>query len=219
MRKLLSFAVGLLLAISICTPQEPKFLPRGVEKESELLRRMFNTVEQGIVYCYSGNSKTTGIFVSKDGWILTAGHKVDVDFPNAHPIYVKLIRIPKSKVYQATEILPVARGWDLLLFKIDYKPKFYFKKFSKPYLMQENWVFGFRLTSGKVPSGVGYITHNVSRPELLLTTAPIIFGNSGSPVLSRKGHVLGILVMGYRFGDGFFISSVIVTKYIKDNLK
>lgn len=219
MRKILSFTVGLLLVISICAPQETTFLPRGVEKESELLRQMFNKVEQGIVYCYSGNSKTTGIFVSKDGWILTAGHKVDRDFPNANPIYVKLVRVSNATVYQSTKILPVARGWDLLLFKIDYKPKFYFKRFSKPYLMQENWVFGFRSTSGKVPSGAGYITHNTRTPELLLTTASIIYGNSGSPVLSREGKVLGILVRGYPFGDGFFISSVVVEKYMKDVLK
>ena len=219
MRKLLSTLTIVLIVFSIGISQEITFLPRGVEKESELLRQMFNEVHRGIVYCYSGNSKTTGIFVSKDGWVLTAGHKVDRDFPNANPIFVKLVRIPNAAVFQSTEILPVARGWDLLLFKIDYKPKFYFKHFKKPRLLQENWVFGFRLTSGKVPSGVGYVTHNISKPELLLTTSPIIFGNSGSPVLSRDGHVLGILVMGYRFGDGFFISSVIVTKYIKDMLK
>ncbi len=188
------------------------------QSEYILLGDMFNKVERGIVYCYSNNSKTTGIFVSKDGWILTAGHKVDRDFPDAHPIYVKLERTNEAKTFKSTKILPVANGWDLLLFKIDYKPKFYFKRFIKPRLLQENWIFGFRLASGKVPSNLGYITHNVALPRLLLTTANSINGNSGSPVLSRKGEVLGILVQGYEWGDGFFISAVIVKVYIKESL-
>ena len=214
--------VGLILTLIISSPvgisQEVSFLPQGIKKESVLLQLMFVKVQQGIVYCYSGNNKTTGIFVSKDGWILTVGHKVDKDFPGANPIYVKLERTPKSKVYKSTKILPVALEWDLLLFKIDYKPKFYFKRFSAPYLLQENWIFGFRLSSGKVPSSIGYITHNIKLPHLLLTTASTISGNSGSPILSRKGDVLGIIVKGYEFGDGFFISSVIAKKYIKENL-
>lgn len=190
-----------------------------VMRESVLLELMFHKVQEGIVFCYSGGTKTTGFFISKDGWIITAGHKVDRDFPVAHPIYVKLQRLPDAKVFQSVEILPPTGIWDLLLFKIDYKPKFYFKKFSKPFLLQENWVFGFRLASGKVPSSAGYITLDVNYPYLLLTTASVINGNSGSPVLSRNGDVLGIVVRGQKFGDGLFISSNWVKKYLKENLK
>ena len=217
-----------LMSISMGTAQESSngdiessFINRNTRQlpESKQLKDMFIKVQRGIVYCYSGNSKTTGIFVSKDGWVLTAGHKVDRDFPDAHTIHVKLIRTSDAKVFKSTKILPLAKGWDLLLFKIDYKPKFYFKRFIIPHLLQENWIFGFRLTSGKVPSNLGYITHSVDFPNLLLTTASIIFGNSGSPVLSRDGNVLGILVRGYQFGDGFFISAMVVKEYIKTHLK
>jgi len=187
--------------------------------ESERLAIMFNEVKDGIVFCYSDGSKTTGIFVSKDGWILTAGHKVDKDFPAAHRIHVKLTRGDDGEVFQSVKIISPPPDWDLLLFKIDYKPKFYFKRFKKPYLFQENWIFGFRISSGKVPSSAGYITHNTQLPKLLLTTAPVIGGNSGSPVLDRKGNVLGVLTRGYAFGDGFFIPSVVVKEYIKVNLK
>lgn len=183
--------------------------------ESQELSRMFNRVQDGIVFCYSGSSKTTGIFITKDGWVLTAGHKVDRDFPAANPIYVKLTRTTGAKVYKATKILPLAEGWDLLLFKIDYKPKFYFKGFEKSRPQQENWLFGFRMNSGKVVSGVGYISTDTKFPRLLLTTSPTISGNSGSPVLSRDGKVLGIITMAYTFGDGLFVPSSIVKVYIK----
>ena len=190
-----------------------------IPTESERLSVMFNRVANGIVYCYSGISKTTGIFVSKDGWILTAGHKVDRDFPTAHPIHVKLTREGDSTVFQSTQIIPPTPEWDLLLFKIDYKPKFYFKRFKRSYFFEENWVFGFRASSGKVPSGVGYVTFNMLYPNLLLTTASAVAGNSGSPVINRWGVVLGIVTKGYPFGDTLFIPSNIVKEYIKKNLK
>jgi len=221
LRRILILTLGLFLmpvfSPSLSSFQTFKPIVETVS-ESILLNDMFHRVQRGIVYCYSGNSKTTGIFVSKDGWILTAGHKVDRDFPDAHPIYVKLERTNEAKTFKSTKILPIAKDWDLLLFKIDYKPKFYFKQFAKPHLLQENWVFGFRLEGGKVPSNLGYITINVAFPRLLLTTASSINGNSGSPVLSRDGRVLGILVRGYQFGDGFFISSVFLKTYIKESL-
>ena len=187
--------------------------------ESQELAMMFNHVERGIVYCYSDGSKTTGILVSKDGWILTAGHKVDKDFPAAHPIHVKLTRETDGEIFQSTEIISPSPDWDLLLFKIDYKPKFYFKEFKKPHLFEENWIFGFRMSSEKVPSSLGYITFNVLYPRLLLTTATSIGGNSGSPVLNRRGDVMGIVTRGYQFGDTFFIPSNVVKKYIEENLK
>lgn len=187
--------------------------------ESEKLTLMFNSIKDGIVYCYSDGSKTTGIFVSKDGWILTAGHKVDKDFPAAHLIHVKLTRENKGEIFKSTKIISPSPSWDLLLFKIDYKPKFYFKKFKNPHLFEENWIFGFRASSGKVPSSSGHITFNMLYPRLFLTTASSIGGNSGSPVLNRRGHIMGIVTRGYSFGDTLFIPADIVKKYIEENLK
>lgn len=188
-------------------------------RESEKLALVFTKVKDGVVYCYSDGSKTTGIFVSKDGWVLTAGHKVDKDFPAAHPIHVKLTRETDGEVFRSVKIIIPPADWDLLLFKIDHKPKFYFKKFKRPFLFEENWVFGFRASSGKVPSSAGYVTFNMLDPRLLLTTASVVQGNSGSPVLNRWGAVLGIVIRGYDFGDGLFIPSNIIKDYIEKNLK
>jgi len=189
-------------------------------RENTEHHRMFLRVEAGIVYCYSANSKTTGIFVSKDGWILTAGHKVDKDFPEAHVIHVKMNRTGKDlKIYKSTKIIPPQDDFDLVLFKIDYKPKFYFKKFRLPHKYEVNWVFGFRGESEKVPSPPGYITANLFRKDLLLSTASTCGGNSGSPVLSEGGEVLGVIVVGYAFGDSFFIPGEEVKKFIKENLQ
>ena len=205
------------IILALCLPCWISLSAQVYERvESQELALMFNEVQNGIVYCYSDGSKTTGFFVSKDGWILTAGHKVDKDFPAAHPIHVKLTRENNSEVFQSTRIISPSPDWDLLLFKIDYKPKFYFKRFKRPFLFEENWIFGFRASSGKVPSNLGYITFNMAYPRLLLTTASAVSGNSGSPVLNRWGGVLGIVTKGYQFGDTLFIPSNIIKDYIKN---
>jgi hypothetical protein len=189
-------------------------------EESEILQRLFSKVGNGIVYCYSNHSKTSGFFISKDGWAITAGHKVDRDFPEANIIYVKLDRTKDGQdVHKSTKIIPPQVELDLMLFKIDYKPKFYFKDFKKPHLYEENWIFGFRLSSNKVPSSSGFIATNKQYPRLLVTTASICPGNSGSPVINKKGEVLGVAILGYHFGDGYFIPGDRVKEFIEKKLK
>lgn len=211
--------LGLLLMTLVgATPQVN--IDKVFIEESETLQRLFSKLGKGIIYCYSNNSKTSGFFISKDGWIITAGHKVDRDFPEANIIYVKLDRTKeKQDVYKSVKIIPPQVELDLMLFKIDYKPKFYFKDFKKPHLYEENWVFGFRLGSNKVPSPSGFINTNKVYPRLLMTTAPICSGNSGSPVINRKGEVLGVLIRGYGFGDGYFIPGDRAKEFIKKRLK
>ena len=97
----------LVLTVAWLFPQEVQDL-RTV-RESKLLQNMFAKVMDGIVLCYSSVAKTTGFFVSADGWIVTAGHNVDSDFPQVHKIYVKLDR-HSDKVYQLRFSL-VHMGW------------------------------------------------------------------------------------------------------------
>ena len=189
-------------------PPQSRFL-----RESALLHNLFGKLASGIVYCYSGASKTTGFFVSKDGWILTAGHKVDRDFPKANKIYVIFNRRGTSEVL-TSGIVVVAKNLDLLGFKVDYQPKFYFKEFKDPYLFEECWIFGFRGVADLVPSGPGYVTYNTHKPTMFYLTARIYFGNSGSPVINRKGEVLGVAVEGYKNWDTNIIPSGKVKVFI-----
>jgi len=200
---------------------ETPLSPSNSPSTSPKYEQFYNTVSKlikGIVFCYSGNSKTTGFFVTTDGWILTAGHKVDIDFPEANIIHVKLKRISKDS-YQSAKIIVPTPGLDLLLFKIDYKPKYYFKTFRNPGLLEENWVLGFRGDAGISLSPAGFVSSYIREPSLLLTTAPVYYGNSGSPVINRDGRVLGVLVKGHPFGDGAFIPASVVKEYIQTNLK
>ena len=196
------------------------------QAESESLYNIFKKVSQGLVYCYSTPSKTTGTAVkkTKEGtWFITAKHKVDSDFPEASNIYIKENRERDTKVYKATNIIvPDNRGLDLLLFFVpDYKAKHVFKRFRAPYLYEETWVFGFRGGADKVPGSPGYVTEFAINDNFIFSSASIWFGCSGSPVINRKGEVLGIAVQmaSASSADTLFISGKIVKEFIKKALE
>jgi len=186
---------------------------------------MFMKVGDGLVYCYSTPSKTTGTAVkkTKEGtWFITAQHKVDRDFPEASKIYIKENRKRNTKVYKATNVIvPDNRGLDLLLFFVpDYKAKHVFKTFRTPYLYEETWVFGFRGGADKVPGSPGFVASYAIDDRFIFSSASIWYGCSGSPVINRYGEVLGISVQmaGISSTDTLFISGKIVKEFIKVSL-
>ena len=136
----------------------------------------------------------TGFAVSESGYIVTNFHVVEncdqVDF-----------------LHQGKEIVlnPVFTDSnnDLALLKGDFKPDRIFRLSRKdPKLMQEIFVAGYpfgdeystaiKVTKGVVSSLVGY-ADNVSNFQF---DAAINIGNSGGPIFSVGGNVVGVTVAG-----------------------
>lgn len=220
MKKLLFLVVAVLLFVGVVYSQE-------WVAESEELHKMFVRMSDGIVYCHSDRSKTTGIAVkrTKEGtWFVTAGHKADKDFPQSSKIDVKMDRGRKTKMYVSSNssiVVPDERELDLMLFFVEgLRTKYVFKKFRAPYKYEENWVFGFRGGAGKVPGSVGYATEYFTDRAFAFTSASIWYGCSGAPVVNRWGIVLGLAVrMANQSTDGLFISGDVVKEFIDKALK
>ncbi|MBA7682378.1 hypothetical protein ES703_90728 [subsurface metagenome] len=223
MKKLLYVVVAILLFVGVIHAQE--WIAESIElTESIGLYEMFARMADGIVYCHSDRTKTTGVVVKKTStgsWILTAGHKVEMDFPQASKINVKVDRGRGSKTYISLEgsiIVPEERGLDLVLFFIEgLKTKYVFKRFRVPYQYEENWVFGFRGGAGKVPGSVGYVAGYFVERGFVFTSASVWYGCSGAPVVNRRGDALGLIVRlaNPPSTDGLFVSGKLVKEFIE----
>jgi len=191
------------------------------------LKDMFTRMADGIVYCHSDRSKTTGVVIKKTkigSWVLTAGHKADRDFPQSSRIDVKLNRHRETRMYISLEnsiIVPEDRSLDLMLFFVEgLKTKYVFKKFRTPIRYEENWIFGFRGGAGKVPGSSGYITEYFTDRKFVFTSASLWYGCSGAPVVTREGEIIGLAVrMANQSTDGLIISGESVNDFIKKALK
>jgi len=222
MKKLLYMGFAVLVFFGLLYAQQTQYI-----RESVLLWKMFTRVADGIVYCHSDRSKTTGVVVKTGltgSWVVTAGHKVDIDFPQASEIDVKVDRNQETKMYTSLEdsiIVPDERGLDLLLFFVPgLKTKYVFEKFRDSFRYEETWIFGFRGGAGKVPGSPGYVTAYFVNRKYAFSSASIWFGCSGSPVLNRKGEVLGLAVrMAEGSTDTLFISGGVVQEFIDKALK
>lgn len=214
-----AFFVGLQIQGDIAMAQSPWI------SESKRLHQLFTKVGEGLIYCYSDRSKTTGTPVrqTKDGtWFVTAQHKVDRDFPEASKIFVKKDRRRGTEVYKATTIItPENRELDVLLFFVpDLRVKHVFKEFRDPYRYEETWVFGFRGGADKVPGSPGYVTDFIIDSRFIFSSASIWRGCSGAPVINRQGVVLGLAVRTIEDStDTLFISGAVVKKFIDESLE
>lgn len=131
----------------------------------------------------------TGFYVSADGHVLTNSHIVN----GAKKILIS---------GQNAEIVNEDMQNDLALLRVSAKPASYaiFSKATLANVGEDICTYGFPLTSilsatgslsvGTVSSlsGVG---NNISQMQISVLVQP---GNSGGPILNRKGHVIGVLV-------------------------
>lgn len=133
----------------------------------------------------------TGFFVSPNGNVITNNHVVDgcgeIRIP-AHNITAKLVVADQAN--------------DLALIKIEVvgKPVLAFPSGDDLKQGEEVFAFGFPL-DGYLPSAGNVTTGIVSalagpgnNSSLIQTTAPVQPGNSGGPLLNKKGKVVGVVV-------------------------
>ena len=159
------------------------------------------------------NGLGSGVLISAEGLILTAAHVVN----NADKLTVQLL---SGKTYKATILSSIVIA-DLALIKIDSPPKNL--AFIEP-SDSDNIDIGEEILVIGAPYGlahtltVGHLSgrrlqsdNKLIALELLQTDAAVNQGNSGGPVLDKKGRLIGIIShiasqSGGNEGLGFAVS-------------
>ena len=169
----------------------------------------------------------TGFAISKNGHIITNNHVIE----SCEKVSVH----HQEKTYDS-KIIAADKNNDLALLKSNFTPIDILKiSEKKPELMQDIFVAGFpfgnevsstiKVTKGIVSSLAGYDNNR----SLIQIDAAIQPGNSGGPIISEDGHVIGVAVAKLdarasieEFGVipeniNFGIKNNLVKKLLKDN--
>ncbi|WP_159433432.1 S1C family serine protease [Bacillus tuaregi] len=185
-------SIGLVLALLISFNQVwPQVfnLPsiKFLQKSNQLSKQEdIKKYKEAVVTIQDPYTKGTGFNVSEDGFIITNRHVVE----DMNPISVIF---PQGDVLEAS-IVQMDSELDLAFLKVDGN-NLPFLTLSKP----EKWtthdhiyVIGNPLFHNQIVNE-GNILEESNRNHLLMISAPIYKGNSGSPVIGLHGEAIGVV--------------------------
>ena len=133
----------------------------------------------------------TGFYISASGNVLTNNHVVDG---------CGEIRIPVENAKGKLVVADQSNDLALVKLEVSGKPSLQFQSADELKQGEEVFAFGFPL-DGYLP-GSGNITTGIisalagpsNNSSLIQTTAPVQPGNSGGPLMNKKGKVVGVVV-------------------------
>jgi parallel beta-helix repeat protein len=172
-------------------------------------QRAKNSVVKIIARTKKGEATGTGFAISADGKIATNYHVIE----GASKIFVKL---PNSRTVGVQRVIASDKRVDLAILQVrgvSLRP-LSLGDSSAVKVGQEVCVMGSPLgLEQSFSTGVVSAKRVMDGFEWIQITAPISPGNSGSPVMTRSGRVIGVATFGYEKGQNLnFASSV---KYLR----
>ena len=142
--------------------------------------------KEAVVTIQDQYTKGTGFNISSDGLIVTNHHVID----EMNPITVSF---PNGELFRAS-ILVSNQNVDLAVLKIDGN-NLPFLTLSKAHSWQNEdaiYVIGNPLLHNQIVNE-GNILAGSDENGVLLISAPVYKGNSGSPIISLDGEVIGVV--------------------------
>jgi parallel beta-helix repeat protein len=176
---------------------------------STVAQRAKNSVVKVIARTKKGEATGTGFAVSADGKIATNYHVIE----SASKIFVKL---PNGRTVGIERVVAFDKRVDLAILQVrgvTLRP-LPLGDSNAVKVGQEVCVMGSPLgLEQSFSTGVVSAKRVLDGFEWIQITAPISPGNSGSPVMTRSGRVIGVATFGYEKGQNLnFASSV---KYLR----
>jgi len=204
----------LIFLTSICVPTiygQTLSLPQLVEKIENSIFTVYAENEKGNIF-----SQGSGFVISRDGVCITNFHVLE----NAYNGYVQN---KDGEKFNITKVIDYNVDCDLVKFRIDNKGKQFYAlplSMTKPQKGEE--VVTLSTPIGLEQTLSNGIVSSIRESELYGTviqmTAPISHGSSGSPILNRKGEVLGVSTFGVEGGQNlnFAVSTLNFSKINKE---
>ena len=146
--------------------------------------------KKSVVVIKTDDSKGTGFSISSDGTILTNNHVVEGN-------KTVIVKFPDEGHFTA-EVIHTYPSVDLAVVKVTGKnlpflqlaPKTEFLDDEPIYFIGNPLSFSGIANSGTV---IDYLKLPDWKVPVVMMKAPVYQGNSGSPVLNRKGQVIGVV--------------------------
>lgn len=146
---------------------------------------MIQELKESVVTIQTGGSKGTGFTISADGYILTNHHVID----SSEPL---LVAFPSGKRFVA-ELIESNERFDLALLKVDAENLDFLSLSKQAGSVGERvYVIGNPLLHTQIVNEGELIEHEALYDRIKIS-APIFRGHSGSPVLSERGEVVGVV--------------------------
>ena len=204
--------------------EEKKKIEEEKKRIAEEKKKSKEKIKDGKVYAVASG---TGFFINKSGHIVSNNHVIDS---------CQTVKIHYDGIASPVTILATDRVNDLSLMKSKVNPKDYFSvSTTDASLLDEIYVAGYpfgkaisssvKVTKGVVSALTG-LGNNYSNIQIDAALQP---GNSGGPIINKKGNVVGVAVakLDYKAviedfgaipeGTNFGIKSSTVQQFIKAN--
>lgn len=168
--------------LNLFTLDSIKFMKKSEQLSQE---EMIQQLKQAVVTIQGSGSKGTGFVITSDGYILTNHHVVE----NMFPI---MVSFPNGDRFSG-EIVEQNEQFDLALLKVSGSNLPYITLSKQNGQVDERIiVIGNPLLHTQIVND-GYILEQSSGYDVLKISAPIYPGNSGSPVITEDGEVVGVV--------------------------
>jgi len=165
----------------------------------------------------------TGWFCTPDGYVITNNHVVAQE----QSISVTAFRREKGrfekKVYRKVKLIALDEHLDLALLKVEEDlemdiPQLYLGDSDEVKEGDQVFTIGnpMGLERSTATGDVSKVNRNYQGRLYIQTTTPIAPGNSGGPLFTERGEVIGVTNMGYIYLDG--LAFVIPSRYVKEFL-
>lgn len=169
--------------------------------------------EDTVVLIMGMDSIGSGVVISEDGIILTAGHILERGFPLIVTFYNEI-------EYTEFESLYVDNDADVGLFKIKGITQLPYLSFSDSNeVMVGDFLWGIGNPYGYTNWYCSGVMSKKSEKGIMYLSMPLNPGNSGSPILNKDNEIVGICTKGILLGNNMGcghtsnICAAIVTKY------